>query len=110
MRDRASDSLPVAEHPVRRTELDTLAGLPACGAGFLLRSPPSRPSQVSGDWDLSGHGRGGGCYSGWGFNGLSPYRIPSSPVVGQEPALEPTICPSLGLVKVGLVRPEECPA
>ena len=27
---------PVAEHPVRRFKHDALAGLPACGAGFLL--------------------------------------------------------------------------
>jgi hypothetical protein len=33
--------------------------------------------------DLSGHGRGGGCVSG---KSSKPYRIPSSPVVGQEPA------------------------
>src|SRR6185312_16896155 len=57
---------------------------------FLLRSPPSRPR--GGQWlieDLSGHGRGGGCFEAHSlFEGLAPYRIPSSPVVGQAPAFD----------------------
>src|ERR1700759_5041219 len=72
-----------------------LAGLPACGAGFLLRSPPSRPAR--GQWlvgDLSGHGRGGGCF---GAQVLEPYRIPSSPVVGQEPVRAAPFAPPRAL-------------
>src|SRR6516165_2311612 len=62
-----------------------LAGLPARGAGFsppIPTFPTSRPVALG---DLSGHGRGGGCCRGSSLEGLEPYRIPSSPVVGQEP-------------------------
>src|SRR6185437_16410493 len=77
--------------------IDALAGLPACGAGF---SPPIPAFPTPrGQWlieDLSGHGRGGGCF---GVQVLEPYRIPSSPVVGQEPTLGPPF--EIGRASVG---------
>src|SRR5579871_410739 len=74
--------------PVSTT--DALAGLPACGAGFLLRSSPSRPKQSVALEDLSGHGRGGGCFEAQSSRrGFKPCGIPSSPVLRQEPTLDP---------------------
>ena len=54
-------SLPIAEHPVRWTKTKRWQVSRLAEQDFS--SDPCLPDlSVSGDWDLSGHGRGGGCF------------------------------------------------
>jgi hypothetical protein len=54
-------SLPIAEHPVRWTKTRRWQVSRLAEQDFS--SDPCLPDlSVSGDWDLSGHGRGGGCF------------------------------------------------